>query len=93
MTHIKTFENFLNEKRGKEWDDYKGEELAELFMEDAPDKDATGADLNGWLDDFAYDKDIEDRIDEYLASDIVDILVSNGYKKMSMKGIRVVRWS
>lgn len=85
MKFIKTFESFINE--GKDWSDFSAKEIADMFMKDYED-DATGEDLDEWLNMFAQDKRIEDVIDSSLAEEIVDILKSKGYKDMSMDGIQ-----
>lgn len=88
MKHIKTFESFLNENlnEGKDWSDFSAKEIADKFMDDCHN-DCTGEDLDEWLNMFAQDKKIEDGLDSSLAEEIVDILKSKGFKKMSMDGI------
>ena len=90
MKYVKTFESFLNENlnEGKDWNDFSAKEIADLFMKDC-DNVCTGEDLDEWLNIFAQDKKIEDGLDSSLAEEIVDILKSKGYKKMSMDGVNV----
>ena len=91
MKYVKTFESFLNENlnEGKDWYDFSAKEIADKFMEDMPDNGTTGEDLDQWLSIFAQDKKIEDGLDASLAEEIVGILKSKGYKKMSMDGVQV----
>ena len=89
MKYVKTFESFLNENlnEGKDWSDFSAQEIADKFMKDMPDKGWEGEDLDQWLSIFAQDKKIEAELDSSLAEEIVGILKSKGYKKMSMDGI------
>jgi len=89
---VMLFEEFVGSlNEGKDWYDFKPENIAKAFMKDGEPGEGpniTTDQLDQWIGDFAYFKKIEDGLPYDVAEEIVDFLKKKGYKNLDVDDLR-----
>ena len=83
MKNLPAYDDFVNE--AKDWLDFDTVKLAKDFAKKFKDKNSDAKDLEYWVDQYCYEKKIEQGPTEADIEDLIRELEKLGYKKIDIK--------
>lgn len=86
MKNLPSFNEFLNEgKQPKDWLDFTVQKLAREFVKWSGDKNSDAEELEQWVDQYCYEKNIEAGPTEFDIEMLIAELRKMGYNKIDIK--------